>query len=520
MGKAVKIIDVDKSGHHFELKEDALYKIFASVPEDMPVAIVGVVGAFRTGKSFLLDFFLRYLKNTNHRTLDDDFSIEDTELEWMTAGGNLEGGNTGGEGFKWKAGEDRCTTGIWLWNEYFKRKDPVTNKTMAVFLMDTQGMYDHETSQHLTASIFGLSALLSSYTVFNLMFQIQEDHLQNLALFSEYGRVALKEASSRGKHVHPFQKLEFLVRDFGKLSRKKDLQELQEDMSKYLEKVMSSNFQKDLKEVRDQVELCYEQISCYCLPHPGHEVSEIDGEFNESGDVSTIRDLFKRLLGDYVRRVFNDRITVKRIQGEKMNALKLFEFVKVYCKLFQESKIFPEAMTLFRATQEANIAYAVQKSLTVYKQEMDKFVGVGATFKKEEEISKVHKAAVQEAILEYEANTKIGSEKVNEDAQVGLLKEIKIRYVEYQESNRLRDPLAFVAPYIIPLIIAVVAYIFRYVLNTVCPRRSYACLDFADFFGSVYTVIFSFLFFHIISTFYGVRNHLGTMFSLTKMKQD
>jgi hypothetical protein len=28
----------------------------------MPIAIVSVVGAFRTGKSFLLDFMLRYLR--------------------------------------------------------------------------------------------------------------------------------------------------------------------------------------------------------------------------------------------------------------------------------------------------------------------------------------------------------------------------------------------------------------------------------------------------------------------------
>ena len=37
------------------------HTLVAQVPEDMKVAIVSVVGAFRTGKSFLLDIFLRYL---------------------------------------------------------------------------------------------------------------------------------------------------------------------------------------------------------------------------------------------------------------------------------------------------------------------------------------------------------------------------------------------------------------------------------------------------------------------------
>lgn len=93
--------------------------------------------------------------------------------------------------FGWRGGKDRQTTGIWMWSEPIIRQTLKSGETMAVLLMDTQGMFDNETTMTLTAQIFGLSTLVASFQVYNVDKRIQEDNLQHLALFSEYGRMSL-----------------------------------------------------------------------------------------------------------------------------------------------------------------------------------------------------------------------------------------------------------------------------------------------------------------------------------------
>ncbi len=67
--------------------------------------------------------------------------------------------------FPWRGGQQRQTTGIWMWSEPFIRTTKACDDQIAVLLMDTQGMFDNETTMTLTAQIFGLSTLVSSFQV-------------------------------------------------------------------------------------------------------------------------------------------------------------------------------------------------------------------------------------------------------------------------------------------------------------------------------------------------------------------
>lgn len=87
---------------------------------------------------------------------------------------------------------DRETTGIWLWSEPVLLRD-ARGERVAVLLMDTQGAFDSSSTVRQCATIFALSTMLSSVQLFNLSSNIQEDDLQHLQLFTEYGRLALED---------------------------------------------------------------------------------------------------------------------------------------------------------------------------------------------------------------------------------------------------------------------------------------------------------------------------------------
>lgn len=60
--EAVQIVKVNEEAHTFRLSEEDLTKlILQDNVKNRDIVIVSVAGAFRKGKSFLLDFFLRYL---------------------------------------------------------------------------------------------------------------------------------------------------------------------------------------------------------------------------------------------------------------------------------------------------------------------------------------------------------------------------------------------------------------------------------------------------------------------------
>jgi atlastin len=474
--RAVQIVQIgdSESKYAFRFDQVQMDAILKQIPDDAKVAVVSVVGAFRTGKSFLLSWFLRYLESHGS---DSDNNSPSSSAHWYQKFQSL-----GNDGFDWRAGSERNTTGIWMWNRpYFLPN----HKNMAILLVDTQGMFDHETTMALTASIFGFSTLLSSYQIYNVDKRIQEDNLQHLALFSEYARMAVaidedqhkprKQLPEQGldQNQHdsnedmqieekldstsrnttttktnkparkPFQLIEFLVRDWQHFDEDQEQNEnydaMEASMETYLETIIAERDAKDLKETREQILGCFETISCYALCHPGAAVTK--KKYN--GDVRAMEATFLKLLVRYCSRVFGDLLQPKIIHGRELTAKEFGVYVQAYADLFSSGAKFPAAGTMLEATANANNTNAIHMALQAYKTSMDRIAGpLASNYLRPEELRQEEQLCRLKSLRTFHEIATFGSQKAIAAAKEELSIEIANRFQMYQSLNESRNPLA------------------------------------------------------------------------------
>ncbi|KAL4238639.1 putative RING-H2 finger protein [Mactra antiquata] len=256
VGEPIQIVSV-KDDHTFELDEEKLDTVLLRQEiQGKKAVVVSVAGAFRKGKSFLLDFFLRYL---NADCSPDWLGDDESPLE----------------GFSWRGGSERETTGILLWSEPFCFTLP-NGEEVAVLLMDTQGAFDSESTVRDCATVFALSTMISSVQVYNLSQNIQEDDLQHLQLFTEYGRLALEANDNESK---PFQVLEFLVRDwsypydaaYGEAGGSQMLEKRLKVLGQHEQKSVKIQFSQDIaleetQEAETRMEIIHPNLGVALLP--------------------------------------------------------------------------------------------------------------------------------------------------------------------------------------------------------------------------------------------------------------
>ncbi|KAJ8013859.1 hypothetical protein DPEC_G00034180 [Dallia pectoralis] len=403
----IQVVIAGQDNHKFELDTEALEKLLLQEEvRDLNVVVVSVAGAFRKGKSFLLDFMLRYMRNQ--------------KTDWW-----LGGDDDPLTGFNWKGGCERDTTGIHVWSEVFVVEKPDKSK-VAVLLVDTQGAFDSQSTIKDCATVFALSTMTSSVQVYNLSQNIQEDDLQHLQLFTEYGRLALEE-----NYLKPFQSLMFLVRDWSyPYDYNYGLKGGKHFLGKRLE--VKDSQHEELQSVRKHINSCFSNVDCFLLPHPGLKVAT-NPKFD--GRLKDIEDDFKQALGDLVPLLLApENLVEKKIGGANVTCKDLVEYFKAYIKIYQGEDL-PHPKSMLQATAEANNLTAVAGAKETYSKNMEKVCGGDKPYIAPADLERFHEEIMKRSVRQFLDVKKMGGEEFCSRYQVQLENELKEAFENFNKHN-------------------------------------------------------------------------------------
>ncbi|XP_034040381.1 atlastin-2-like isoform X3 [Thalassophryne amazonica] len=404
--RPIQIVLANEDEHSFELDAAALEKILLQDHvKDLNVVVVSVAGAFRKGKSFLLDFMLRYMYNQSKSWIGG----EDEPLT----------------GFTWRGGCERETTGIQIWSKVFVVDKPDGTK-VAVLLVDTQGAFDSQSTIKDCATVFALSTMTSSVQVYNLSQNIQEDDLQHLQLFTEYGRLAMEEIYQK-----PFQSLMFLIRDWSyPYEHYYGLRGGNTFLEKRLQ--VKQNQHEELQNVRKHIHSCFSNIGCFLLPHPGLKVAtnpHFDGRLRD------IDDDFKRELAKLVPLLLApDRLVEKEIGGNKVTCRDLLEYFKAYIKIYQGEEL-PHPKSMLQATAEANNLTAVAGAKDLYSKNMESICGGDKPYIAPADLQRCHEEFREHSVHHFRSVKKMGGEEFCQRYQNQLEAELDETYTRFSKNN-------------------------------------------------------------------------------------
>lgn len=429
-----------------------------------------------------------------------------------------------------------------MWSRPFIRTLPSGEK-VAVILMDTQGLYDGKVNKMITTAIFALSTLISSHVIYNMVREVGEDDLENLALFTEYGRraqelqqegyehavrsgenaddaiMAAAEAADashafRGaaaaaggaaseaptakrrnaraarpeRAVPPFQRIDFLVRDTvlhaAEAGDDIDVGMAKEEMVHYLDSLMNRTTTSDNRALRDQITACYEEIGCYLLPNPGKPVTRL----NYGGQLNLVDEDFKQIVSLMIHEVFNVTLAPKKINGRMVNARQMGRYMDVYSQLFASGMGMPKPTTIIEATCEANNRNARDQAFSSYIENMNVFFNEG--YKPDSVIAGRSNDCMAAALEQFDLMAAFGRRDLIRAARSALEADLSARHAEYLVRNKERNPTSSLGLYILSVLIILAAWFLKQVADWTCGPWSDVCRRGAQFFGFIYSTLF------------------------------
>jgi len=503
----LQLVTLNMDERKVELNEEALghlNKRLNALGSNYPVAVVSVMGAFRTGKSFILDLFLRFLKwemeypeeaerarnveQPPRKNEDEAFPLP----AWMSrAGTELEGNSDESEGFRFKGGMDHCTEGIWIWSEPFIRS--IEGKEVAVLLMDTQGAWDGKMTKEQSATIFGLTTVMSSKQIYNISKQIQEDKVDNLTFFIRFAQQAIGQAARqmgdsplKKEYVDsPFQSLDFLVRDFAHFKEDASVPECMEAMEKHLQRHVNQESTLENSTAKD-LHTMFRRLRCFCLPNPGKKIEKESW----TGKLPDLEPDFIRFVDLYVREVFTSDLHPKNILGLELSTITFQHVLRNYVGAF--SKAAPDVMLFNEAQKVASVLMAKERALKTYTKAMDEEAKRHNGGIEPDKFKALSEKFVNDIKDDYSTVTIFGNEDTRNDTWREITENLKSVYDRYSKENDLKLEKVLVSFANVTLL-GFTLFVLDRMSDWTCDWWSQTCTDVSKLLLLAYLAIFAYV---------------------------
>lgn len=381
--------------------------------KDRKIVAVSIVGAYRKGKSFILNYFLRYLYFTvSNIQIVSLISLNLTKISFRLQYQSLNLLHRGRfeprsekwyqltdeslKGFSWKDGVERHTTGIVLWSDVFLYESD--SEKYAIILIDTQGLFDHDTPDEINSKIFSFTTLISSIQIYNLPNIIHENELQYLQFATEFAKYSMNDECV-GK---PFGHLLFLIRDWASTS---SYNYGFDDGLKYLEEhvlKIKRHQPENMIELRRHIRDSYEKIQCFLMPHPG----KIVHAKNFNGSYIGLDEEFLKQLDVLVPGILSpENLQPKKVNGRHITVSDFLSNFNSYSSLFNDKNI-PSALSVYESTVNIFMNQLVTKNINFYSNEVQRHL---SSIKDLNEFQNIHLKVKESAVDKYTDARKMGS---------------------------------------------------------------------------------------------------------------
>ena len=339
------------------MAEDAEGNANFSVPDeavaalrkfDGPIAIVAVVGLYRTGKSYLVN------RIVGHQ-----------------------------HGFKVGPTINACTKGIWMWSEPIPFENSRGEK-LQLLVLDTEGIGGTDASSDYDTRIFSLAVLLCSTLVYNSLGTISEEAIGNLSFvanLSQHVRVKATQGNAKDNDEDSskesttdalssfFPSFMWVIRDFSLVLEDEDYNEITEldylNNSLKLREGFSSDVQAKNR-IRQSLTSFFTKRDCVTIVRPlvdETKLQQIDDEPYES-----LRPEFRARMEKF-RADLLDQLTAKTLQGKPMSGSMFSTLARTFVEAMNSDGV-PTITTAWDHVAKTETKEAMSRAIEAYQKQL------------------------------------------------------------------------------------------------------------------------------------------------------